>query len=145
MAQNEKHSTQDPASDAESAERKLRRVVADIGLYPIDAYLFVNDGVSFTVHKTHGARKSPEQNMHVTGRQLCEGLRELALKNWGLMADVVLKRWNLTSTLDFGRIVFAMVENGLMSKTQDDRLDDFRDVYDFGTAFGGSYVITPKA
>lgn len=127
-------------------ETALRQVVQAVGLYPIEAYLFVNDGVAFTVKKTHGERKTKDQDMHVSGAQLCDGLRELALKKWGLLAGTVLRRWGVTATLDFGRIVFAMVENSLMSKTDDDRLDDFRDVYDFDEAFDpAGYVIAARA
>ena len=58
-----------------------------------------------------------------------------ALAKWGLMARTVLARWNISKTLDFGRIVFAMVDNGVMQKTDEDTLDDFRDVFDFKSAF----------
>jgi uncharacterized repeat protein (TIGR04138 family) len=128
------------------AEMILRKIVADVGSYPIDAYVFVNEGVSYTVQKTHGKRKSPEQDMHISGAQLCHGLRDLAIQRWGMLAGTVLKRWNLTTTLDFGRIVFALVDNGLMSKTDRDRVDDFRGVYDFRHAFDEhGYKIEAKA
>ena len=73
------------------------------------------------------------------------GLREFALQRWGLMARTVLQRWNITSTFDFGRIVFAMVENDLMQKTDEDSIEDFRNVYDFKTAFEADYPIEIKA
>lgn len=72
---------------------------------------------------------------HVTGQQLCLGLRDYAIKRYGMMAPAVLRTWNLRRTEDFGRIVFAMIEHGLMSKTADDTLEDFRSVYDFDEAF----------
>jgi outer membrane receptor protein involved in Fe transport len=50
-----------------------------------------------------------------------------------------------TGTYDFGRIVFAMVESGLMQKTDDDSIEDFRNVYDFKTAFDAGYRIEIKA
>jgi uncharacterized repeat protein (TIGR04138 family) len=34
-----------------------------------------------------------------------------------------------------------MVESGWMSKTDDDTIEDFRDVYDFKSAFEAGYVI----
>jgi uncharacterized repeat protein (TIGR04138 family) len=52
------------------------------------------------------------------------------------MARAVLRSWNLTRTEDFGTIVFTLVENGEMSKTDRDTADDFNHVYDFATAFG---------
>jgi uncharacterized repeat protein (TIGR04138 family) len=88
-------------------------------------------------------RQLPEESSrHISGQQLCEGLRMYAIENWGMMAGVVLRRWNLRATIDFGRIVFALVDGGLMHKTERDKLDDFRDVYDFDRAFdGGAYNI----
>jgi uncharacterized repeat protein (TIGR04138 family) len=88
-------------------------------------------------------RELPEQSpRHVSGQQLCEGLRMYAIEQWGMMAGTVLRRWNLRGTVDFGRIVFALVDGGLMHKTERDKLDDFRDVYDFDRAFdSGAYNI----
>ena len=41
---------------------------------------------------------------------------------------------------DFGRLVFALVEVGLMKKTEEDTLDDFKEVYDFSIAFDSKFV-----
>ena len=108
--------------------------------YPPDAFAFVREGLHLAAVRVHG----PEPEManpallgkrHVTGRQLCEALRELAICRWGFLAKLVLSNWNIHSTLDFGRIVYAMIENEFMQKTEGDSLDDFRDVFDFAQAF----------
>ena len=125
-----------------SRQKTLQQLVDDVALYPAEAYDFIQQGLSHTVQKTHGdsspadppaksASANPEQNRHVSGQQLCQGLREFALMQWGLLAGTVLRHWNITSTLDFGRIVFALIEVGHMQRQDDDTLDDFRDVYDF--------------
>ena len=119
----------------------MQQVVEDLGLYPPEAYAFIQQGLSFTVQKLHGKVKDPKANRHVSGPDLCEGLRELALNQWGRLARTVLKRWNITTTLDFGRIVFAMVEAGLMQKTDDDTLEDVRNVFDFRAALENEYKI----
>jgi len=67
----------------------------------------------------------------VSGQQLCLGLRDFAIKQYGLLAKTLLSRWNIKSTEDFGHIVYAMVDAGLMRKNDDDSLDDFRGVFDF--------------
>ena len=72
---------------------------------------------------------------------MCDGLREFALSQWGLLARTVLRRWGISSTLDFGRIVFSLIEAGQMQKTPDDSVEDFRNVYDFRTAFESGYRI----
>ena len=130
-----------PPSDKPIKEKSVQQVVEDVGLYPPEAYAFIQKGLNFTVQKLHGKQKDPKASRHVTGQDLCEGLREVALSEWGRLARAVLRRWNITSTLDFGRIVFAMVDAGLMQKTEDDSLEDFRNVYDFRAAFEVEYRI----
>lgn len=72
---------------------------------------------------------------HITGTQLCWGLREFAAQRWGLMARTVLESWNIRTTDDFGRIVFGFIDMDLMRKKPDDCLEDFHDVYKFDEAF----------
>jgi uncharacterized repeat protein (TIGR04138 family) len=133
-----------PPTEPAKNEKHLEDVVEAVGLYPIEAYVFVQEGLSRTVNRVHGDKPNPEESMHVSGRDLCEGLREYALTRWGLMAPTVLFRWNIRRTLDFGKIVFALVEHGMMRKTDEDQLDDFRDVYDFKSAFESGYRIEMK-
>jgi uncharacterized repeat protein (TIGR04138 family) len=119
----------------------LQKVVEDSGLYPAEAYEFVQRGLTYTVQKLHGSAARSGPSRHVTGQQLCEGLRELAMSQWGYLAQTVLQRWNITSTLDFGRIVFNLVRHRAMATTQHDSIDDFRNVYDFKSAFESRYRI----
>lgn len=69
---------------------------------------------------------------HIGGGDLCRSLRRIAAERWGLLARAVLASWNVTRTIDFGRIVMEMVEKGRMSSRPEDTLGDFADVYDFG-------------
>lgn len=80
-------------------------------------------------------------NRHVSGEELSWGLRDLALQKWGYLATTVLGRWGIRSTRDFGRMVFALVNNGLMQKQPHDTEADFDDVFDFGQTFDRSYKI----
>jgi uncharacterized repeat protein (TIGR04138 family) len=119
--------------------------VEDVGTYPEDAYRFVQQGLAFTVEKVHGKDAAPGVCRHISGQDLSDGLRQFALDQYGMLARTVLARWNITSTFDFGRIVFALVENGFMQKTDDDTIEDFRNVYDFRAAFDvGRYKIECK-
>jgi uncharacterized repeat protein (TIGR04138 family) len=80
-------------------------------------------------------------NLHVDGHDLCWGLRDLAIDQWGLLAPVVLRHWGIRSTKDFGRMVFALVDHGVLQKQPEDDISDFDNVYDFETAFVKSYKI----
>ena len=73
---------------------------------------------------------------HVSGQQLCEGLRLLALESWGSLAQAVLASWNIRTTRDFGEMVFLLIRLGLMGKQDSDRIEDFGNVYDFNQACG---------
>ena len=105
--------------------------------YPLDAFFFVQRGLDFTVRKIHGEPdpQATSGSRHISGQALCQGLREYALTQYGLLAKTVLKQWHIRGTEDFGQIVFAMVNAGLMQKTPEDSIDDFRCVFDFETAF----------
>ncbi len=84
---------------------------------------------------------SEKLNRHVSGRDLCWGLRDFALERWGLLARVVLESWRVRSTEDFGRIVFGFIEFDLMRKQPEDALEDFKDVFNFPEAFDQLYRI----
>jgi len=125
--------------------KSIEQIFSDDGRYPVGAVEFVREGLSYTADRCHSASLHKEESApprHVSGAQLCEGLRELAHKRWGLMARQVLKRWNITSTSDFGAIVFLLVNNGWMQKQPHDSIEDFDSVYDFVEAFDHSYEIS---
>jgi uncharacterized repeat protein (TIGR04138 family) len=130
-----------PQRESKAPAKPLSRIIEEVGVYPPEAYEFIQDGLAFTVDKFRGDAELPEGRKHVSGQQLSEGLREFALARWGMMAGIVLRRWNITSTMDFGRIVFSLVDGGHMSATEDDNVEDFRNVFDFKAAFDASYRI----
>lgn len=164
-------------------KKTIDHIVAELGRYPIEAFQFLRDGLSYTVDSVHGEQSDIERqihqmmveqgfdyddleelleedalpdemadflhriggaqgvNRHVRGEQLCWGLRDYALARWGFLASTVLRSWNIRATEDFGRIVFALVDNGYLQKEPHDTLTDFQRVYDFDEAFDQSYRI----
>jgi uncharacterized repeat protein (TIGR04138 family) len=110
-------------------EDKLKALVAKDGRYPLAAYRFIYEGLDHTV-KNIGCKR------HVTGRELAEGMRNLAIEQFGGLALMVFNGWNVRKTVDFGHMVFNLVEAGLMSRSDSDSIEDFINVYDFEKAFG---------
>jgi uncharacterized repeat protein (TIGR04138 family) len=96
--------------------------------YKADSYEFVMQALQFT-------QKKLKRPGHVSGRELLDGIRQYALKTYGPMARTVLEYWGIRTTEDFGNIVFNMIAVKLFSKTEDDTIDDFKDVYRFESAF----------
>jgi uncharacterized repeat protein (TIGR04138 family) len=121
----------------ETARRTLEQIVDECGRYPMEAFEFVRLGLNSTVMGIHGEMKArrADEACHVSGEQLCVGLKAYAIERYGVLAQAVLAHWGITRTLDFGRIVFAMVEGKLLQKTDEDDLRDFENVFDFDTAF----------
>jgi len=109
-------------------EDRLKAVVEKDGRFPLAAYRFMYEGLDYTV-KNIGCKR------HVTGRELAEGLRNLAIDQFGGLALMVFEGWNIRKTADFGAMVFNLVDAGLMSRSDTDSIEDFADVYDFARSF----------
>lgn len=86
-------------------------------------------------------RKASERVQHVSGRELCEGARDLALKQYGFLALTVLGQWGLHATSDLGNLVYNLVSTGDMLTTPEDNRADFDDVFDFQTALRDEYAL----
>lgn len=78
---------------------------------------------------------------HISGKELCEAVRDLAAREYGLMAREVLEAWGIDSTETIGRIVFALVDAELMTKTEEDTLVDFDRVFNFEEAFAPPAIL----
>lgn len=100
--------------------------------YPLAAYGFMLSAL----HVTISALDRPR---HVCGRELADGFRHLALEQFGPMTRTVLEAWNLKSTEDLGAVVFNLIDVGLLSKSPEDRLEDFCQLYNFEQVFGSPY------
>ncbi len=76
---------------------------------------------------------------HVTGQQLLLAFADEARSQYGPMAKTVLNHMGFHNTRDVGDLVFLMVQERLLSKTEQDNLDDFSDGYDFDQEFVERY------
>ncbi len=111
----------------------LSQIVREDPRYDERAYLFLREALDHTIHMLSKPPDGPGR--HVTGSELLQGIRDYALKEYGPMAYTVLKHWGVSSSEDFGHIVFNLVEKGVLGKTEEDRKEDFSDGYDFDDAF----------
>lgn len=106
--------------------------------YKLGGYFFVQEALSYTVKGLNKPAEGPAR--HVSGQELLEGMREFALKEFGPLAKRVLNEFGIYECLDFGHIVFLLVEVGLLGKTDEDSIDDFAGGYDFDEAFRLPYL-----
>jgi uncharacterized repeat protein (TIGR04138 family) len=115
-------------------ENPLPQIIASDPRYKAEAYVFVHDALGHTWVRL-------DERRHVTGKELLAGIKDLALERYGRMARAVLNSWGVKTTDDIGAIVFNLVDAGLLSKTDEDRIEDFHSVYDFDEAFVLAYDI----
>ena len=97
--------------------------------YKPDAYEFVMQALYFT-------QKKIKRQGHMSGKELVEGIRDFAVQEYGPMSKTLLLHWGINKTEDFGNIVFNMIGKKVLSKTENDSVNDFKDVYDFEKTFG---------
>src|SRR6201993_2736131 len=101
--------------------------------YHRDGYIFLRDALDFTTKqqkKTKGVSVR-----HVTGPELLDGVRQYALKEFGPMVMTVFDSWGIRSCEDIGHMVFNLIGAGVFGKTEQDSIEDFKNVYDFQEAF----------
>ena len=112
----------------------LEKVDDADGRFRKEAYLFVFDALQHTVESL-GKRDLSKDRRHVSGKELLSGISTFALDQYGPLTRSVFHHWGLTCTRDFGTIVFNLVDANLMSKTENDTLEDFSEVFNFDEEF----------
>jgi uncharacterized repeat protein (TIGR04138 family) len=136
---------------------ELARVIAQDPRYSIEAYEFVLESLNHArqeklksrgrlrgkgrstepAHEQKTGTTSPKKRRksgHVSGSELCESVRKLALHQFGLLAATVLAHWGVRSTSDIGDIVYNLIEAGDLEKTPSDSRADFDNVFDLDAA-----------
>ncbi len=117
---------------AEDLFEKIKGIVQKDRRFQEDAYVFVLSSIDYALTKLAAPR-------HITGKELLTAIKEYGVQQYGPMTLTVLEFWGIQTTEDFGLIVFNLVDNGVLRKTETDSLDDFKDVYDLKETFKGNY------
>jgi len=107
---------------------KLSEIAEQYGLYKKEAYLFILVALEYTVANLTERR-------HLSGQELSKGIANFAREQYGYMAATVIENWGIHSTADFGTIVYHMIENKLLAKTETDSIEDFDNVFEFESEF----------
>ena len=106
----------------------IRILAEQRGVYRAEAYYFVLESLE-------NAMEAREARGHISGAGLLGWIRDLGRERYGVMAGDVFNAWGVNGTIDFGRIVFHLVDAGLLKKREQDSLSDFLDKFDFQEAF----------
>jgi uncharacterized repeat protein (TIGR04138 family) len=111
----------------------LESILANDARYHRDAYVFLRDALDFTTKQQKKLKGALVR--HVAGPELLEGVRQYALKEFGPMVLTVFHSWGIQKCEDIGHMVFNLIDAGIFGKTEEDSIEDFKNVYDFDEVF----------
>lgn len=123
-------------------KKTIEEMAALDGRYDARALRFVYEGLGNTVENFRQECEGTFEPHHITGAQLAEGLGDFAKNRWGRLARMVLARWGIKTTRDFGEIVYLMIDYQWMSAQESDRVEDFDGVFDFEQKFEKNFNFT---
>jgi uncharacterized repeat protein (TIGR04138 family) len=107
---------------------KIQAITRKDKRYDQEAYTFIYEALDH-------ARKQLAEPRHMSGHELLESIKTVAIYKFGPFTKLVLNTWGIHKTEDWGNVVFNMVNNDLLSKTDQDVIEDFQNGYDFDAVF----------
>ena len=116
----------------------LESIVANDARYHRDAYVFLRDALDYTTKQQKKIKGTTVR--HVAGPELLDGVRQYALSEFGPMVITVFDNWGIRKTEDIGNMVFNLINAGIFGKTDEDSIEDFKNVYDFQDAFAKPFA-----
>ena len=117
----------------------LRRLALRDGRYSPEAFRFLFESLDHAV-RLAGKEEAEGTERHVTGQEVLRGMRAYASEVFGPLAAHVWRSWGVNSTMDWGRIVFLLVDEGMLKRQDEDDIEDFREGFDFERAFETEYI-----
>ncbi len=123
-------------------QETIDRITSEHPDFHEDAYHFLRETLEYTVRKLQ--KKRGDSSRHVNARQLLEGWRDYAIKQFGPMVPTVMEAWGISKCHDIGVMVFRLIDAGLFGRNHDDSLEDFDNVFDFHDAFVVPYLPQAK-
>jgi uncharacterized repeat protein (TIGR04138 family) len=130
----------------ENFERALNQLLKQDNRYPRAAYAMMPVVLDYTVRRVQESRRAGklednQSSPHVSGQQLAEGFRDYLLEEFGPFAYEIAADLNIVSTLDIGHLVYNLISVGCFGKTDEDRLEDFDNVFDLKEALCAPFEI----
>ena len=116
----------------------IRRLALQDGRYSPEAFQFLFEALTYAV-RLAGKQEAEGPERHVTGQEVLAGMRACAQETFGPLAAHVWRSWGVHETLDWGRIVFLLVEKGMLKRQEEDKIDDFGAGFDFDEVFVEQY------
>ena len=132
-----------------SSLQAMRDLLAEDKRYKLDGYQFIRESLQYAHDHMMGELEEDDSGektgpRHVTGQQLCEACRLYGMEQYGYLTKMVLAKWGIQSTSDFGELVYNLIRIEQMRKSESDQREDFDDVYDFDDAFEPEFELAAE-
>lgn len=124
-------------------QKTLESILKDDKRYAVGAYVFVRMALDFSVKRVCSADPTRTQR-HVSTQELLDGIKDFALETFGPMAFTLFEEWGVHKTEDFGQIVFNMIQAQALRKTEEDKIEDFANGFDFHQTFVAPFLPSKK-
>lgn len=105
--------------------------------YSPQAYGFLCEALE---HTSKTLERTEGENRHVTGQELMQGWRDLAVLQFGPMAWYVMEQWGIGRSEDVGAMVYNFIDIGYFRKNESDSMEDFSDGVDLQIALKKPYT-----
>lgn len=113
-------------------EESIASIMRREGRYDGQAYFFLKESLDFTLKRV--MEETGGKGRHVSGKELLEGFRDLAIEQFGPMASTLMDEWGVMECRDVGNMVFQLIEEQVFGRQESDKPEDFDGVFDFRKA-----------
>jgi len=116
-----------------TAAEKFRNLLQECPHYDKEVYNLIYETLDCISKRI--VRKEEKTPQHVTIKELAGGFRLYIIEQFGCLAKTVLNEFGVRTTRDIGQAVFNLIEHDLLGKQEQDRREDFNNLYDFNKVF----------
>lgn len=122
----------------ERLDQAITRIISTEKRFDREAYFFLKEALDYTAQEI--SSKARGNSKHVSAAQLLYGFRDLALSEFGPMAATLFNEWGITSCADIGDMVFLLINEGVFGKQDNDRREDFKEIFSFEQVFVAPFL-----
>ena len=104
--------------------QRIEQLSSTTGAFPVEAYLLVFDALNKCLLAHKKTRLEP-----ISALELSQAMAEILRDGFGPFASHLLQKWGIRSTNDFGRLVYELVDAGLLALNEGDTIEDFNELF----------------
>ena len=127
-------------------EQRIAELAAKEPAFASEAYSFVTEAVTYTgkiLRQKEKREGKSGSRRHLSALELLHGARDYAREEFGAVAGNVLTEWGITTAADFGRVVYLLIDAGVLAASPEDDPRDFEIDFDFAGEGSSADAVPP--